>query len=86
MFCNFAISADVSGSHRVQHGSVGVASFICNTYFTSNLDNLKLCDFGLCKLLEPGQTACDRCGTPVTLSPEVVRKTWPKAPLPITAK
>ena len=33
--------------------------------------SLKLCDFGLCKLLEPGQTACDRCGTPITMSPEV---------------
>ena len=31
--------------------------------------NLKLCDFGLCKMLEPGETACDRCGSPVTMSP-----------------
>ena len=34
--------------------------------------NLKLCDFGLCKLLEPGETANNRCGTPITMSPEVI--------------
>ena len=34
--------------------------------------SIKLCDFGLCELIQPGETSNVRCGTPVTMAPEVV--------------
>ena len=34
---------------------------------------IKLCDFGLSKLISPGKTDDERCGTPMTMSPEAVK-------------
>ena len=33
---------------------------------------IKLCDFGLCKFLLLGKTDNLRCGTPITMAPEVI--------------
>ena len=35
--------------------------------------NIKLCDFGLCILILLGKTSNQRCGTPIYMSPEVIK-------------
>ena len=35
---------------------------------------IKLCDFGLCKKILPGESEHVCCGTPTTWAPEVIKK------------
>ena len=34
--------------------------------------SIKLCDFGLCILLEKDETDDSRCGSPISMAPEVI--------------
>jgi len=35
-------------------------------------DNAKLCDFGVSKLIQPGETMYEQCGTPAYIAPEII--------------
>ena len=57
---------DFLHKHNIVHRDIKIANILLNIY-----GNLKLYNFGLWKLLEPGQKVNDCCGTPITMSPEV---------------
>ena len=44
-----------------------------NILLDSHCSNIKICDFGVSKILRPGETIIDQCGTPAYLAPEIIK-------------
>ena len=44
-----------------------------NILLDSNYSTIKICDFGISKILCPGEVISDQCGTPAYLAPEIIK-------------
>ena len=47
---------------------------VCVDSNTNEVTNIKICDFGLSRILPPGQFMYESCGTPEYVAPEILYK------------
>lgn len=63
----------VLGVHTVhKHGILHRDIKLDNVLLDKNSEKIKICDFGVSKLVHKGEIILDQCGTPAYLAPEIV--------------